>query len=363
MAERTFNRLDYTFKLLMVIALLILGAILARDIIVPMAFAAILSVVMLPLVQWLEARKISPPIAITLVLLLTVILLALLIWLVVDQIIALANDLPNLQSRFESYINDISLMLRRDFGISTSDQNKYLGDAMRTTSAFLAGILLSTTNTLGVIVQIPIYIFLFLIYRDKFKRFIDAILPGREELGWKEDIQRVIQGYIVGLFFVTLIISALNSIGLLFLGIKHAIFFGVLSGVLTIIPYVGIILGSLFPILMALITKDSYWYAIGVVAVFAVVQFLEGNFITPRITGSKVSINALAAIVALLIGGKILGIAGMILAVPAIGIIKVILSHSYRLNPFVILLEDEPVTKKDSNLKRIPEEDIKSSPQ
>jgi len=84
------------------------------------------------------------------------------------------------------------------------------------------------------------------------------------------------------------------------------------------------------------------------VIVFSVVQFLEGNFITPRITGSKVSINALAAIIALVIGGKILGIAGMILAVPAIGVLKIILSNSSRLKPFVILLED-------SNEKKIPD--------
>ena len=148
------------------------------------------------------------------------------------------------------------------------------------------------------------------------------------------------QGYISGLTLVTLIIATLNCIGLLALGIDHAIFFGILSGVLTIIPYVGIIIGALFPIIMALITKDSIWYSIGVVIVFTVVQFLEGNFITPRITGSKVSINALAAIIALVIGGKILGIAGMILAVPAIGVLKIMLSHSSRLKPFVILLED-----------------------
>jgi predicted PurR-regulated permease PerM len=128
---------------------------------------------------------------------------------------------------------------------------------------------------------------------------------------------------------------------LLALGIDHAIFFGILSGVLTIIPYIGIIIGALFPLIMALITKDSLWYAVGVVIVFTVVQFLEGNFITPRITGSKVSINALAAIIALVIGGKILGVAGMILAIPAIGVLKIVLSHSQHLKPFVILLEDK----------------------
>ena len=83
----------------------------------------------------------------------------------------------------------------------------------------------------------------------------------------------------------------------------------------------------------------------------AIVQFLEGNFITPRVTGSKVSINALAAIVALLIGGKILGIAGMILAIPSIGIVKIILEYSPRLQPFIILLEDAPPKEIDIKTK------------
>ena len=211
---------------------------------------------------------------------------------------------------------------------------------MRNVSVYLGDILLSTTTAISTLIQIPIYIFLFLIYRNKFRDFFLSLVPGDEEFGWKTDIERVVQGYISGLTLVTLIIASLNCIGLLALGIDHAIFFGILSGVLTIIPYVGIIIGALFPIIMALITKDSIWYTIGVIIVFSIVQFLEGNFITPRITGSKVSINALAAIVALLLGGKILGIAGMILAVPAIGVLKILLSHSDHLKPFVILLED-----------------------
>ncbi len=129
------------------------------------------------------------------------------------------------------------------------------------------------------------------------------------------------------------------------LGIKHAIFFGILSGLLTIIPYIGIFIGAALPMVMALLTKDSLWYPAGVVIIFSFVQFLEGNFITPRITGSKVSINALAAIIALLIGGKILGLAGMIFAVPALGIIRIMLSYSTHLKSFVILIEDTPIEK------------------
>ena len=351
---KPFDRLDYTYKLFVVIALAITATILASDIVVPLAFAAFLSMVMLPVVKKLERRKLGPALSIFLVLMATVIVLGLLIWLVVDQVVGLVNDLPNLQAKFENYINQVSNTLQRDFGVSLSDQNKFLAEGVRTGGAYLGDVLISTTNTLTVLLQIPIYIFLILIYRDKFRDFFLSLIPGDNEFVWKKDMERVVQGYISGLTLVTLIIACLNCIGLLALGIDHAIFFGILSGVLTIIPYIGIIIGALFPLIMALITKDSIWYAIGVVAVFAVVQFLEGNFITPRITGSKVSINALAAIIALVIGGKILGIAGMILAVPAIGVLKILLPHTDHLKSFVILLEDK-VTVKEKEPDKYPD--------
>ncbi len=338
---KPFDRLDYTYKLFVIIALAITATVLASDIIIPLAFAAIIAIVMLPLVKKLERRGIGTAFSITLVLLAAVVVMALFMWLIVDQVFALVTDLPNLQVRFESYVNQISGTLRRDFGISTSEQNKMVTEAMKSVSFYLGDILLSTTNTLSTLIQIPIYIFLFFIYRRKFHDFFYALLPS-DKLGWRKDAENVVQGYSAGLLLVTLIIAALNSIGLLIVGIDHAIFFGILSGVLTVIPYVGIIIGSLLPIIMALITKDSIGPAIGVVIVFSIVQFLEGNFITPRITGSKVSINALAAIIALLIGGKILGIAGMILAVPGIGLLKILLSHTQHLKPFTILLEDTP---------------------
>lgn len=339
-SKKTFDRLDYTYKLLVVIALIITATMLARDIVVPMVIAGLLSIVMLPVVKKLESRKIPTALSITLVIFITITVLGLFVWLIIDQIAGLIIDLPNLQNKFEAFITQISRTLRRDFGISTSEQNKMVADAMRNVSIYLGDLILSTTSVISAFVQVPIYIFLFLIYRDKFRDFFLSLIDS-EELRWKKDVERVVQGYISGLFLVTLIITALNTVGLLVLGIDHAIFFGVLSGVLTIIPYVGIIIGALFPIVMALITKDSIWYAVGVVIVFSIVQFMEGNFITPRITGSKVSINALAAIIALLIGGKILGITGMILAVPGIGLLKIFLSHSAHLKSFVILLEDD----------------------
>lgn len=341
MSIKSFDRLDYIYKTLIIIALLILTVILCRDIVIPLAFAGLISLVMLPLVKRIE-RKTGTTWAVIIVLFGTIILFTFLGWLLVNQMISLANDLPNLESKTDKFINETSATIQERFNIGVAEQKNMIKDFLQGITAYMGTVLLTTSNTLSTLIQIPIYIFLLLIYRQKFKLFFISLLHDDEnELTWKKDIENVVQGYISGLLLVTLIIAALNTIGLLILGIEHAIFFGVLSGVLTIIPYVGIFIGALFPVLMALITKDSALYALGVVIVFTVVQFLEGNFITPRITGSKVSINALAAIIALLLGGKILGIAGMILAVPAIGILKLLLSYSKHLKPFAILLGDD----------------------
>jgi predicted PurR-regulated permease PerM len=357
----SLDRLSYVYKLLVVIALTVTTVILCRDIVIPFAFAAFLSVVMQPIVKRIE-RKTGLTLAVVITLLLTIVVLSFLGWLLVNQIINLVNDLPNLESRFTNFVTQIQDQVYTQFNIKKTEQAQMAKDFAKSVSGYFATFLLGTTSTLSTIIQIPIYLFLLLIYREKFRQFFLASLPSdNEELVWKKDIENVMQGYITGLMLVTMIIAALNTIGLLFLGIDHAIFFGILSGVLTIIPYVGIFIGALLPCLMALITKDSAWYAVGVVGIFTFVQFMEGNFITPRITGSKVSINALAAIFALLIGGKILGIAGMILAVPAIGVLKIILSYSSRLKPFVILLGDDNAVenKQDPTEHTPPVENLK----
>lgn len=347
MIPKKFDRLDYVFKLFIVVGLVVTATILCSDIIIPLAFAGILALVMLPLVKRIE-RKTGTTLAVVIVLLGGIVVFGFLAWLLVHQVINLVDDLPNLEAKTDHYMNQLNHTIRETLGLSTLEQNKMMQDFLKGVSAYLGAVLLSTTNILSTLLQIPIYIFLFLIYREKFRLFFLSFVPdNKDELIWKKEIENVVQGYISGLMLVTLIIAALNTTGLLILGIDHAIFFGIVSGVLTIIPYVGIFIGALFPVLMALVTKDNSWYALGVIIVFTVVQFLEGNFITPRITGSKVSINALAAIIALLIGGKILGIAGMILAVPAIGILKIMLSYSTNLKPFVILLgDDNPQEKK-----------------
>jgi predicted PurR-regulated permease PerM len=198
---------------------------------------------------------------------------------------------------------------------------------------------------------IPLYMFFFLLYRRFFQIFIYKVFSKsgnhskvKQVLAKLYDVQ---QNYLIGLLTVMLIVGVLNSVGLLLLGIDYAIFFGFLASFLLLIPYIGIIIGSLIPALLALVTKDSVWYSVGVIAIFAFVQFLEGNLITPKITGSKVSMNSFIAILSIIMFSMLWGTIGMILALPVTASLKVIFDSSARLRPYGFLI-GEPL---DEHLK------------
>ena len=128
------------------------------------------------------------------------------------------------------------------------------------------------------------------------------------------------------------------TVGLLILGIDYAIFFGFFGACLVLIPYFGISLGSLLPAAYALVTQDNPLKALGVIGVFLFVQTLEGNFITPYIVGSKVSINPLAAIIVLILWENVWGFPGLVLALPMTAIIKVVFDAVESLQPYGFLI-------------------------
>jgi predicted PurR-regulated permease PerM len=195
----------------------------------------------------------------------------------------------------------------------------------------------------------PIYVFFMLLYR---RNIHDFYLEFFHRRGYGigpiilNEIKEVLQEYLKGLFFVVLIVAFLTSIGLLALGIKYALFIGLLSGILTLIPFVGVILSALIPMLLAYFTKDSLWYPVLVLVIYAIVQFLEGNFITPKIMGNKVNVNPLVIIISLVIMGALAGIVGIILTVPFLAMAKVIIDHSSDMKPWKYLMEETP-SKRD----------------
>ncbi|EMR01592.1 hypothetical protein ADICEAN_03270 [Cesiribacter andamanensis AMV16] len=275
------------------------------------------------------------------------------------QLNSIRQELPEISARVDEKLGHIQDYLERTFGIDERDQSTYLRTTVanffqdsdtlfRTTFNFTAGLL-------NYLIIVPIGLFFMLYYRSFFKEFLYKLTPRQQHdrmLRVLEQIQRVMQEYILGLFTVILIVAVLNTIGLYLVGIRYAVFFGLLGALLTIIPYIGIFIGSLLPILYALFTTDSLVYPAGVAFVFWLVQFLEGNFITPNVVGNRVQLNPFAAILGLLVGGIVWGPAGMILFIPFMAMLKVLFDAGEALQPWGFLLGAPPEVKNEAKTYR-----------
>ncbi len=341
-------KLPFVAKLalaLISVTILVYWLVVLQDILVPVFIAIILSMSIFPVANWLENKGLGRVWAVTITLILFTAVAAGVIYLASTQVSNFGEMIPQLQAKIMNWFNQIQRWGENTFHVEKQAQiaqlRKYGTGMLSTGGTFFSTALSTTGSLLGNLSLIPIYMFFFLYYRDFFKMFfykvfnnvsrkrVDAVLT---------KIYEVVHSYLTGLVTVTLIVGTLNTVGLLALGIDYAVFFGFLAAALLVIPFIGILIGSILPIIIALITKDSPMYAVGVAGVFVFVQFLEGNFITPLIVGSKISINGLVAIIALLLGSALWGLAGMALSLPTIAILKVIFDAVPALKPYAYVL-------------------------
>lgn len=336
----------YTF-LLIGLSLLVFVLRKLDSVLLPILFAALLSVLLLPLVLRLERWKLPRIWAIIGALLLVIGAVVGIFYLFGTQIMDLRDEWPKLQQKSIQYFDQMQQWASLKFGYHPMSKDELIDSSMKSVKKSAGGYLGSTLSTtagiLSVTTLVPIYIFCFLYYRDHMRQFMFRfVAPDKRTtvLHTMDSIQTVVQAYIQGLLTVIVVVSVLNAAGLLLLGVKFAIFFAIFASVLAIIPYIGIMVGSAIPALVTLVETGSPGKAAAVVGVFVFVQFLEGNFITPMITGSKVSINPMAAIIALILGGELWGTPGMILSIPLIAVLKVVFDASKTTEPWGFLLGD-----------------------
>lgn len=353
-------------KLLKIILVLLFGFLffgalyISRSILVPLSFAALLAMLLLPVARKFEKWGVGKGGSVLLSMLLLIITVLAVLAILSTQIASFSKDLPEIQAKVADKIEMGKDFIEERFNISPEQQKDIFKERTETfiqaSGSYIRTFLAGTTGALATIGIILIYIFFFMLYRHKFTNFLLQITAERHAASTRNvvvQISEVTQHYLSGVFIVVLILAVLNSTGLLIVGIKHAVFFGVLAAILNIIPYIGTFIGGTIPTLYALLTEDI-GTAIATASVFVVAQFLENNFLTPKIVGSKVRINPLAAIVALLIGGALWGVAGMILFIPFIGIVKIVFDNVETLKPFGYLIgEDEEENNGPSFWSRI----------
>lgn len=317
-----------------------------KFILMPLAFAAFVSMLLNPVVNKLESWKLGRALSIILTLLLVLIFFSGIVTLISAQFVQFSERIPEVTERLKIVTTDGIDFLEKTVGLSEAQRSDYLEQGLTNlidkSGQYFGSILSATTSAFTLMSLLPIFIFFMLYYKEMYQTFFRHLFNRKEGNsmidGVLDNVQEVTQNYLVGMLTVIGILAVLNTTGLFLIGLEHAIFFGVFASLLAIIPYIGIIIGALPSLLFAFLLGDSLVTPLLVIAVFGTVQFLEGNFITPRIVGSKVSINPFMAMLALIIGGELWGISGMILFVPLIGILRVIFEQVEELKPYGYLL-------------------------
>lgn len=333
----------------------------AKDIFIPLSFSLLLAFILYPIVKWLNEKGLGNALSISLSFLSVMVVLLGVFTLFSAQIVNIADQYDNFLSKLKStFSSALSLVEERFEFLSDKQLNKVFDGLTSFFSdsglSFLSGTLDLTGTFLSYSAFVLVASFLILFYR---KHFFNAAVNFSAEANRDKvremlsKFQKVGQQYLGGMLILIVILGALNSLGLYLIGIDYPLFFGYMAALLAVVPYVGTIVGGLLPTLYALVTYDSLWYPAGVVAVFATVQFLEGNILNPRIVGGSLKLNALTSLLALIGGGLLWGISGMILSLPMIAIFRVFCQYFENLQPLAEMLgETDDPQEQDSKVLR-----------
>ena len=320
---------------------------IGQDIIVPLIFGTIIAIVLHPVVNFFVRIKLNRVLAIIITLLLSFFLIAAFGLFLISQIGRFGETWPLLVEKLTGMINETIEWIPGYFNISADKVNAWIveskADLLGSSSTVIGQTILSAGNTMIAVFLVPVYVFLILFYQPLLIDFIHKVFGDDRQSkvhGIVTQTKTVVQHYLVGLLIETVLVAILNSIGLLILGIEYAILIGVLGGLLNLIPYIGALVAVALPMMIALVTKDSAWYTLYVLGVYYFIQIIDNNYIVPKIVASKVKINALVSIVAVLAGGALWGVAGMFLSIPLTAIIKVICDSIDSLKPIGFLLGD-----------------------
>jgi predicted PurR-regulated permease PerM len=355
-------QLPYYIKLtikLLLIFLLGFFVYVGQAILVPLALSILLAIILLPFTNFLERLHFPKVLANLISIILALIFIGGILYFLSSQISIFLRDIPSIKRNLSDHYDTIQNWIQQKLHISTERQTAMINNAAAKVkdsgSVYIGQTFLTITQSVLFIVLIMVYTFFILYYRHMIKRFFFAVFkkahtPQVDEVLMES--KNIIQKYITGLLIEMVIVATANSIVLMIIGIKYAIFFGVFAAILNLIPYIGLFISIAFTALVTFTTAASMNSILWVIIGMEAVHFTDANFLMPNIVGSKVKINPLFSIIGVLIGATLMGIAGIFLALPTIAVLKIIFDRIEELKPWGMLLGDELITPKKNVLQK-----------
>ncbi|HNP33886.1 MAG TPA: AI-2E family transporter, partial [Flavobacterium sp.] len=311
--------------------------------------ALLFAIMLRPVVNFLNKKLRFPHfIAVVLVIVLFVLLFLGVFYFISVQVTDMADDWGKIKRNFFYHLEHFQQIIRDNFHLSKSEQNEIItkaaNDSMNDGKKIVGTTLNSFADVILNATLVPIYAFLFLYYQNHFIVFLCKLCKPEHHRKLKEVLYQIkiaVQSYVVGLLFEMVAVSILTTIGLYLIGVPYFVLLGIITGILNLIPYIGILFAGALTILVSLSGSTDLSIALGVIIVNIVVQFIDNNILVPLFVNSKVQINAIVSIVGIIIGNVLGGITGMFLAIPVIAILKVIFDRIDTLEPWGYLFGDD----------------------
>lgn len=328
----------YLIRLLLILAIIAV-LIVTRQLLVPLFLSILLAYLLFPTAEQMEKIGISRITTNFILVIGSVAIISGIAYLIIVLTVTVTDDLPTIKERIDTNITRFRWALGRTFGV-TAEQLDSIVESVRGSGEYIADFFTGTANTVLTLGLIPVYAFLLLFYRDKFRRFVSMQVGSDHEETAQNIIDQaaeVVPRYLTGLFIVFFILIGLNTLGFYLIGIKYALLLGLIAAIFNLIPYLGTVIGYGIVFLFVLATQTPA-LALAVIVQFFIVQFIENNILTPNITGSYVEINPLVTILSLIAGGMIWGLPGMFMIIPYLAMFKIVCENIPELKPVGFLL-------------------------
>ncbi|MFC3199016.1 AI-2E family transporter [Parapedobacter deserti] len=347
-------------NLILIIVLSVAGLYFAAAFLIPIILAALLAMLLTRGSGWLERFGINRALSSLIPLLLFIGTVVLIGFILYWQINRFTDNFGDMRQEVSNKVDTLRKWVSDTFGIAYEEQEQLLKQQQEKASSKTGNVLMAVVDTLASIafntVLVMVYTYLFVYYRSHLKKFVLRIVPETKRQHANEVVHKsatVSSRYLAGLFNMVAILWVMYGIGFTIVGLEGAIIFAIICGVLEIVPFFGNFVGNVIAILAVLAQGGDAGMVLAIVAVYLVIQFLQTYFLETLVVGQKVNINPLFIIIGLVAGELLWGIAGMALAIPVLGIVKIICDNIPELHAYGQLIGPANIKKDKATLMKL----------
>jgi len=337
--------LSRSIQTLFLLFLIFAGLHFSAGFLIPIVLASVLAMLLLPFSKWLERKGINRTVSSVICVVVLLMVVAAFVFFISWRISSLETNLDQIEKQADQYIAQLKEFVNQKFGISAEQQKQMIkkerSSGMGSMATYAAGLVIAVLGSVTTSVLVLIYVFLFINSRNHFKNFVLKLVKPENKAQTVtiiEESTEVAQKYISGMAKMIVCLWIMYGIGFSIVGVQNAVFFAVLCGTLEIIPFVGNITGTTLTVLMALAQGGGGTMVISVIIVYGLVQFIQSYILQPLVVGKDVDVNPLFTIMVLVLGEAVWGVGGMVLAIPLLGMIKVVFDRIETLKPYGFLI-------------------------